>query len=401
MPSFHYQAQNAAREEVAGEVHAATLAEAVAELESRGLAILTIGTAPLPPPAGGESPSATEASARRAQTEEAALTQHLARVMEQGRELLPALRAYSQELPAGRRREFDTVLQVLERGDPSQAAATLTTLPGYWIPLLGAATASRDPGRILREFVEESERASQLQRQWWMTLAYPTLLGVPALAVLVLISIIVIPIFREIFTGFGLRLPVFTITVLSVAEWISSGRIVIWTLGIIVGLWLLRRGVRHLPVGVRNWCGDHWPFRFGRATALARLSQFTADLLEAQLDPPQALRLAGLATGNAPLRRAAQRAAEDAEAGSPFANASARRQLTATILHALAQDSAPEARIQLLREISAGYAERARKRLSWTRGIIEPLAICAIGFVVGATVVALFLPLVTLVQGLA
>ncbi len=401
MPSFHYQAQNAAREEVAGEVHAATLAEAVAELESRGLTILTIGTAPLPLPASGENPFAAGPT-RRAQSQQAALVQHLARVMEQGRELLPALRAYSQELPAGRRRrELDAVLQVLERGDPSQAAATLTTLPGYWIPLLGAATASRDPGRILREFVDESERASQLQRQWWMTLAYPVLLGGLALAVLVLLSIFVIPIFREIFTGFGLRLPVFTITVLSVAEWISSGRIVIWTVGFFVGFWLLWQGVRLLPASVRNWCGDHWPFRFGRATALARLSQFTADLLEAQLDPPQALRLAGLATGNAPLRRAAQRAAEDAEAGSPFANSSARRQLTATILHALAQDSAPEARIQLLREISAGYAERARKRLSWTRGIIEPLAICAIGFVVGATVIALFLPLVTLVQGLA
>jgi len=33
--------------------------------------------------------------------------------------------------------------------------------------------------------------------------------------------------------------------------------------------------------------------------------------------------------------------------------------------------------------------------------VIEPLAICAIGLVVGATVLAMFLPLFSLIQGLS
>jgi type II secretory pathway component PulF len=57
-------------------------------------------------------------------------------------------------------------------------------------------------------------------------------------------------------------------------------------------------------------------------------------------------------------------------------------------------------RIRLLREISACHADRARLRLSWSSGIIEPITICAVGIVVGLMVLALFLPLVKLIEGL-
>ena len=73
----------------------------------------------------------------------------------------------------------------------------LRSLPGYWIPLLGAATASRDPGRILREFLRESQQAEDLRRQWRLTLAYPLLLLILAAVVIVAFSFLVIPIFRD------------------------------------------------------------------------------------------------------------------------------------------------------------------------------------------------------------
>jgi len=403
MPSFYYRARNANEELVAGELQAMNLAQAVADLESQGLVIESIGTTPPVVAEQGASPFVDDGAVRGATVEQAALREHLSRVMERGREFLPALRAYVQELPAGRRRrELNAVLQVLERGDADRAATTFAALPGYWIPLLGAATASRDPERILREFVEESERATELRRQWWLSLAYPALLGGLALAVLVALSLFVIPLFRDIFNGFDLHLPTFTMAVLSIAEWISSGRILIVAAAIVVGGWLLRLATRLLPVSVRNWCGDHLGWRWGRATALARLSQFTADLLEAELATPQALRLAGIATGNPPIRRATARVAGGLDASGELAGGShVTNILTATILHALSLERTDTSRIRLLREISACHAERARRRLSWTRGIIEPLAICAIGLVVGVTVVALFLPLVSLINALS
>jgi len=58
-------------------------------------------------------------------------------------------------------------------------------------------------------------------------------------------------------------------------------------------------------------------------------------------------------------------------------------------------------RVRLLREIAQVNAEKVRLRLSWTRGLVEPVAIIVIGLVVASVVVSLFLPLIKLIQGLS
>jgi type IV pilus assembly protein PilC len=401
MPLYQYYAVDASGLPATGQIEAESLAQAVTLLDARGLTIQSIQVPQREHAAGGDNPFAGDNPAGRALVERAILDRHLALVLERGRELVPALRAYSQELPAGRRRvQLEEVIAILDRGDAAQASRALAALPGYWIPLLSAATASRDPGRILREFLAESERAAQLQRQWWLTLAYPGLLLALAAVVFLAISLFVVPIFRDILVGFGLRLPWLTRFILAAAEWIATGKIVV-SIAVVVGIALLMWWLtKLLPERLRHWFGDVLGVRLGRSTALARLAQFTADLLEAELMPPQALRLAGMATGNPPLRRAAWRAASSLEAGRR-ATWGTSSILTSTILHALASDLPASARVQLLREISLIYAERAQLRLSWTRGIIEPLAICFIGFAVGVIVLAMFLPLIALVNGLA
>src|SRR5262245_802195 len=304
MPQFYYQALNANHERVAGHLTAASLAQALAQLESQGLSVQSISSRPISDGAAGENPFADRDAAGRTTAEQAALQQHLQQALARGRDVLPALKAYSQELPTGRRRrELDTVLRTIERGDANEAARTLATLPGYWIPLLGAAAASRDPGRVLREFVQESDRAIQLQGQWWLALAYPALLGGLAAFVFAALSIFVIPLFRSMFADFGLNLPPLTLLVLGIAEWISSGRILIVAAVVVAAVLLLREATRQLPISVRNWFGDHLGFRWGRSTALARFSQLTADVLEAALDRRQAIGLAGSVTGRAPISR--------------------------------------------------------------------------------------------------
>ena len=75
--------------------------------------------------------------------------------------------------------------------------------------------------------------------------------------------------------------------------------------------------------------------------------------------------------------------------------------LTSTVHYALAADMPTSARVHLLKEVSSCYADRTRNRLSWTRGIIEPIAISAVGLVVGFVVLALYVPLIDLINNLA
>jgi type IV pilus assembly protein PilC len=403
MPTFYYQALDANERTVGGELEAESLAQALATLEAQGLKTQAIGAGPLPPAIGAKLSADFPADAqRRSEDQRAMLQRHLASVMERAQELLPALQAYLQEMPNGRRRrELAAALEVIERGNPVQAVDALGALPGYWIPLLGAATASRDPGRILREFMKESEQASELARQWWKTLAYPAMLGALAFTVLTVLSIVVIPLFWEIFRDFELSLPPLTMVVLSIAQWIASGKILIALAALAALVWLLRLATCLLPRSTRDWWGDRLALPARRTTAVARFSQFAADLLEAELETPHAIRLAGAATGNGPFQRAADRMATDLERRGIFVEPGGRRILTWAVVHALTQRAPRASRIKLLREISAAHGEQASRRMSWTHGVIEPLAILVIGLVVGVVVLALFLPLFGLLRGLS
>lgn len=406
MPHFHYQALSADQQRVAGNVEAETVQQAIALLEAKGLTVQSIGYASPDSPSALDTPAGTSAgeaddrageAARRDGVEQAALRAHMAKVLGQARAITPALRAYAEEMPAGRRRrQLQAVCRALERGDVAEATATFEALPEYWIPLLSAAASSRDPGRVLHEFLTESHRADELRRQWWVTLAYPVIVACVAAVVLTALSFLVLPIFRDIFWEFDLELPQLTLAVLAIAHWITSGGVFLIAAVIVFFVLLLLKS----GYGQSSSAGAWFGIPFGRATSIARFAQFMADLLEAGLAVPDALRIAGFTTKRTRLRRAAWRLADDVESGRYPAQPIRRNSLTATVLYALRSEMAPTSRVRLLREISDCYSGRVRMVLSWTHGVIEPVTICVVGLFVGATVLALFIPLVKLIEGL-
>jgi type II secretory pathway component PulF len=400
MPHFRYQAVNAQQQPIAGELEAQSVSQAVGRLEAEGLTVQSIGYA-TPGTSVGESPF-REITAPSDEMGQAELVRHMERVIERGRPLTPALHAYAAEMPAGQsRRQLDGILRIIDSGDAALAAAALQKGPTYWIPLLSAATSSPDPGRILQEFLKESRQAEELRRQWRQTLVYPLVMLCAAAAVMIFLSIVVVPVFRDIFSEFGLKLPWLTMSVVTLASWITSGQILI-VIAVLVVLGLFLRWLTgFVPRVIRDFLGDWFGTPLGRWTAIARFYQFLADLLEAELEPAQALLLAGFATGSPRLKRAAWRMAGEMSAGGEVLQQPYERTRTITALHALRSDLPLVSRVRLLREVSRGHAERASVLLSWTRGIIEPLSLLFIGLLVACVVVALFLPLFSLIQGLS
>lgn len=400
MPNFHYQAWNAEQQPVAGEMQAETVQEAIEQLEARGLTLQSIGHARAESILETMQRKTTDATSAREIIEQKVLRNHLAKVLEGGRAIVPALRAFSEEVPAGRRRnELHTLIRILERGDATEAEKAFAELPEYWIPLLSAAISSSDPGRILQEFIRESQRADEIRRQWWRMLSYPILVVLVAGAVLVLLSILVIPIFREIFLGFNLQLPRITLLNLTVALWIARSWPYILVVFVLLCAGLIFFSIRG-PTRSFGLSNRLLSF-FARATAIARLSQFMADLLEAGLSVPDTLKVAGFLTNRKGLRKSVWKLADQLQM-----NAGAAKQLEApprmgTIFHALRAEMPTQSRVRLLREIAQAHTEKVRFRLSWTRGMVEPVAIIMIGLLVAIVVISLFLPLINLIEGLS
>ena len=125
-------------------------------------------------------------------------------------------------------------------------------------------------------------------------LTYPVLIACMAGVVLAFLSVLVIPIFRDIFVDFNMQLPWITSLNLEVAYWIARlwPYILVAFILLVGGLILrsFRRPIR--PMGDAN---PLFAF-YGRSTAIARLSQFMADFLEAGLSVPDTLKVIGLLT---------------------------------------------------------------------------------------------------------
>jgi type IV pilus assembly protein PilC len=396
MPLYEYQAVNAQGQAVAGNIDAPTASQAVIQLEAQGLSISSIGQS-----AHGSisAPGSAPRPAPALSPADVAFREYLPRALERGAPLTPALRALVQELPrSSRRQKLKLFVSLLEGGDPAAAQATFAALPEYWIPLIGADQSP--PSAALSRFLSHWRQTDRFNQSIWGLLAYSLIVLAAAAAVLVALSELVVPTFANVFADFGLRTPWMTQVLITVSRWIAGGQIILFFAAAVAVIAILWFAVRGLPKSAAAWLGDRFGSMFGRSAALARFTRHAADLLEAEIPTPAAVELAGIAAKSPRLYRAATRFAQ-ASLSSRDDSEAERRILPATVMHAFTADISGRSRVRLLRELSEAYFERARARRSWTSGIVEPLAIIVIGFIVGWVVIALYLPLVSLVSGLA
>jgi type II secretory pathway component PulF len=334
-----------------------------------------------------------------------AVHNQLARVLELGKPLAPALRAYAAELPlGGYRRQLRQLADGLEEGGPPESLLAKGRIAEHWVPFLCSAAAAGDPTEVLDRLLCESRRASDARRTWLRVLAYPLVLLGIVLFVLVLFSGLIAPVFEEIFTDFGTQLPGITLVVINLSRSIraTGGMVLVVPVAAIVALGVAARYL--LPTAVGEATIDCIPL-IGRPLRMAALSRFTqdlADLLDGGVALPETLRIAGRTSRREGLRASASRLASFVESGrGDLSDSPASARFPTTILHALESDFSPTGRAALLRELSSMYDEQARNRASWVSGFLQPAFICLIGVLVGVLFLAILAPLFSLISNLS
>jgi type II secretory pathway component PulF len=382
---FQYHALDEQEQAVTGEIAAATVQQAVEQLESRGWVLQSIALV---------EPAATADVTEDAETD--ALQAQWQRALKHGQPMLPALRAFVEEFSSRRDlRHLNNMIDVIERQDAKAAHEAMLLQPGYWIPLFSALAQSSDPESVLHQFLAVSRRTEDSWWQWWLAWAYPLATLGLGLLFAVAFAFWIVPDYYAIYRSFNMDVPLSTLVVFHVSHAITSGLLlmiamallatggVLWTLS-----WLL-------PVQWR----DAWGNRFGlptrRLVAQSQLSRYVADLLEADLTVPLAIKAASAAVYVPRLRRAADKLAQQLSASEPVSINEYWRPLSASLVHALQAEMPAAARIGLLRELTVCRADQVRQRRLRTHFIMGPLAIGFVGLVVIVTVLGLFLPLVS------
>jgi type II secretory pathway component PulF len=427
MADFYYEALEEHGQAISGRIRAMDVKDAIRQLEANRWDVVSVRTVPKPieglasrgeaPPREAPLGDKTEEPIDRemprlSRKESAELAGHLANVMQAGLPLAGGLSALAEELPDGKvRRGIKAMVSQLESGRSLEAVLESRSVPADLRGLVKAGLRTGHTGEILSQYVHHAHRTQDLKRNIALAWGYPLILVLSALAIFVFFALYIVPQFRDIFSDFGIELPSLTESLIWLSDMIRND----WPLilaglaGVAVAVWVFWRFF--LTASQRRsvlWC---LPLvgPMIRAAALARFSRVLGLLLENNVPLPEAFRLAGRAAGDAELSEAAMYLADVVETGRPLrGNEYACQRFPRTFVQLLSQieNQKPQrGAVKTLGDACASSAQmfesQARVAAARIAAICQPLIVIVTGGLVGYLVIALFMPLIRLLNDLS
>ncbi len=334
--------------------------------------------------------------------EVAELAARIGELTKAGMPLGEGLRAVAAELPG--RRLPRTVRRLADRFDAGGDVATALQaqgrrLPEHFVGLLLAGIRTGRLAEMLEEFVDLERSRQELRRRLWMAFAYPLFLLVVLAGTAVVIHAQVEG-FRRIFAEFGTELPDMTrffFATVGPVTWLLVATAILAVVAPLVlqviprPAWLSEM-LQAIPMlgPVLRW------------SRLAQFSRLIAVLLEQQVPLPDALRLAAAGVNDSYLAQGCRRVAAEVEAGRPLAESMKERpQFPPTLIPLVRWGQQTPALADAFRAAAEMFQGRVFSQGSLLQALLLPVTLLLIISMVGFFVIAMFLPLICLIQKLS
>lgn len=389
MPRYIYEALSARGDAVAGDIEADNVSHAIGQLQERGLTVESIRAVIVSSPPAAQAPGRSE------------FAQRLDASLAEREKLIPALEALAAETTSrGARHDLEQLIGMLKRGATADEFMRHESAAS-WLPLLAGGLSAESGHHGFLRFISQAARESESRNRRRRALAYPLAILALCLLLVFVLLVTVVPTFAAMFREFGLRLPMATTLVLRLSEELRERplrSLAVLLIVFVIVVWLGRLW-RSYALTTRIF-GLFTAGNTGNVTAMARFTGTLAEMLSLGAPLADALRIAGQATQHHYFRSVAARLAGDVAGNRPLADSPVAHNLPGNVLRAL--HVGPEGRpsVALLAELSELYSDRVEERFDWSAQLVGPTAIVSIGLVVGFVVIALFMPLVTLITSL-
>ena len=335
------------------------------------------------------------------------LAGQMATVTGTGLPLSAGLRALSEEVPSHRvRRWLRAISERLDRGQSLDAVAREAegSWPRYFLAMLFAGQRTGKLPTLLNECVVHLRTTADVRRQLWVAMAYPGVLILVEWLLLSFFATWLLPQFRGICSGFGVQLPGITVAILAWSERMSflGG----WFLpALVLAAWLAWIASESLGwERARDALVSRIPL-FGEARRSAALGEFCrllSLLVKYQVGRPEAVRLAAGSVRDTDLREACLELATRVESGESLTEAATGiGRFPQDLLHLFRWADQGDDFSEGLQNASEVLSAQSRVHSHTLAIVCEPAVTIAIGVTVGLTVIALFMPLVKLLNALS
>jgi type IV pilus assembly protein PilC len=336
----------------------------------------------------------------------AEFTRELATLVEAGIPLVRGLRAIvRQEKNVSFQATLSQVVYDIESG--SQFSEALLNQPRQFKRLYAnMCMAGEQSGALdtaLARLADLLERTERLKGKVIAAMFYPAAVLLVATAIIALLMIVILPQFQLIFSdlGNGQPLPQFTLFVLGLSQTIRSHALVL--LGLAITMVTAVKLACRYPVA-RLWVDKvklALPI-FGKLYHLVALTRFCrtlSTLLQSGVPVLQSLNIVRETTGNSVLARAVDQihtAVKEGEAFTPIMDAVPI--FPATLVTMVDVGEQTGALPDMLAKAADNYDERVDNTVTGLTALIEPIMIIFLAVIVGSIVIAMFLPLIRIVQ---
>ncbi|MGH9380071.1 MAG: type II secretion system F family protein [Thermoanaerobaculia bacterium] len=254
---------------------------------------------------------------------------------------------------------------------------------------------------ILQRLAAYLEKTVRLKNQVRSALVYPV--AVLAIASLVVWIILwkVVPVFAQLFAGLGSEMPYLTRLVVNASEWV--GRLGLAAILLAILLYLGLRAWHRTRGGARSLDGLllKIPILGGllRKIAVARFCRTLSTLTASGVPILDGLQITARTAGNAVVHDAVLAVRKAVEEGrtlaAPLAQTRAFPPMVVQMIHVGEQTGALD---PMLSKIADFYEDEVDTGVTGLTKLLEPLLIAFLGVVIGTIVVAMYLPMYTILS---
>ncbi len=255
---------------------------------------------------------------------------------------------------------------------------------------------------VLERVAIQLEKDDNLKRTVKSAMVYPVMIGIFAMVILAAMILFIIPVFKKMFDDLGGKLPALTQFMIDLS---NAGRSR-WYLFILggVGFVFLFKKWKGSKAGRKQW--DTFKLRFPmqigdivRKIAVARFTRTLGTLTASGVPILQALDITARTAGNRvisdPMEKVIERVKEGESLAPPLASLGVFPMMVTQMVAVGEETGALDT---MLHKIADFYDDEISAKLKALTSILEPLMMIVIGAIVGVVVIAMYLPLFSVIK---
>ena len=258
---------------------------------------------------------------------------------------------------------------------------------------------------VLDRLATFQEKAMKTTNKVKSAMVYPIVILTVALAIVVILMIFVVPQFQKIFSDMlnGAPMPALTQTIIDISDFMKQNYIA--TLGIVIAVIAVVKIFFKTKVGIRLWdiAGLRLP-KFGDLVMKSTVARFTrtfGTLLASGVPILEALNITRGTIKNSVISDALLRVHDRVRDGEPLATPLDQQKIFPTMVTSMVEVGEETGQLsEMLNRIADNYDEEVDNAVGGITSVIEPIMIVFLAVMVGTIVIALFLPIIQIIQKL-